>query len=361
MLIINACVDPFYIGSTSVVERLVVDGEITNEPGPYMVRLFYSRTLTELDEAAITYEEGASVWIEDDEGESELLTEVDSLPGRYVTSTDGIRGNVGSRYKIRILTGNGKEYESSPDLLEPAGEISQFYHEFTPNVISPAEGAVYDSYDGFGLFADSKSSPSSGGLLRWRWTGVFTGISNPELHMKYVGRAEIPDPLPCSGYIIGPRGLQQVDECTCCLCWAHEYSRAATVSDNTNVTANVFLGVPIGVIAISKTRFHERYYVELEQMSVSESVYNFWKLTSDQQKATGSLFQPNAVRIRGNITCLTDPEEEVLGVFSVSAITRKSLFIERSDIPYEIGPMEAQAEDCRDALPHAVTTKPDFW
>jgi len=360
MVIINGCVDPFYLPSISVVERFVVDGEITNEPGPYRVRIFYSRPVTEVDESKTRYETNASVWIEANDGESELLSEIDTIPGTYITNANGIQGEVGKSYRIKIITTGGNHYESSWELLEPAGAINDLYFKFTKDLVAPVEGKVYDSYDGFRLYANTNSSTESSGFLRWRWTGVFSGIASPELHTKFVGRAEVPDPLPCSGYIVR-NGLEQVDECTCCLCWAHDYSRDIVVSDNKNVTANTFLNVPIGKVLISKPRFHERYYVELEQLSVSKNLYAFWKLLSDQQKATGSLFQPNSFRIRGNIISTTDPSEEVLGVFSVSAVVKKSLFIEKTDIPYEVGPMDPQNEDCRDSLPNAINTKPDFW
>jgi hypothetical protein len=290
----------------------------------------------------------------------EVLKEAEDEPGTYLT-TGVLQGKVGNGYRIKILTSTGKQYESSMEFMEPAGAINNLYYQFEENLI-PLEGSEkFDSRDGFKLFADAQSSDESNGLLRWRWTGVFSGYSQPEMNTKFVGRAELPDPLPCSGFIVGSRGLTQVAECTCCICWGYEYSRSAKVSDNINVKSNTFIHIPIGQVLITNQRFHERYYVELEQLSVSESLYNFWKLTSDQQNGTGNLFQPNSVRISGNIKSISNPEEEVLGVFSVSAVVKKSFFIERSAIPFEVKPMQPAPSDCRKALPNGSTSKPEFW
>ena len=96
-------------------------------------------------------------------------------------------------------------------------------------------------------------------------------------------------------------------------------------------------------------------------MSVSEEVYEFWKLVEALQRSTGSLFQPNAVTVRGNVFSVDNPEEEVLGVFAVSAVTRKILELSPADVPIEIPPLQILAYDCRHSLINGTTEKPPFW
>lgn len=360
VFVLYACIDPFYLPEISAIERFVVEGELTNETGPHHIRLFYSRSLEKVDKSNVKVESGAIVWIESDSGEKDVLQEDPALPGTYLTH-ESFKGEFGKSYRLQIQTQSQRRYESTWELLQPPGEINDLYYEFAENIRAPEKGKVFDSYDGFHLFANAASSKEANGLLRWRWTGVYKGITNPELNTKFVGRAELPDPLPCSGYVISSTGLEQVAECICCTCWGYEYSRSATVSNNQHIKDNSFGRVHIGTVYISRPRFHERYYVELEQLSVSENSYTFWKLASDQQQGTGSLFQPNSVRIKGNIISLSDPTEEVLGIFSASGIVRKSLFIERSAIPYELAPMEPPPSDCRKTLPNGTNVKPDFW
>jgi hypothetical protein len=356
--VVNGCVEPFNLKSSSYIKRLIVDGEITDQPGPYKVKLSFSKNVLDTEVERIPAV-GASVWIEDNEGVEELLTELNGEQGAYVTKD--IQGMVGKSYRVKIITQSGGKYESTWERIEPAGEIQDFYYEFNKDQITPDAGKKYDYVDGFKFFINASSSSRSNGLLRWRWTGIYKILSAPQNNTKFVGRAELSDPLPCSGYIVGPRGLTQVDECTCCICWGYDYGTAVKVSDNVNVTSNHFKDVLVGQILISRPRFYERYYAEVEQLSVSENVYAFWKLLGDQQKATGSLFQSNSVRIRGNIISTANSEEEVLGVFSASSVVKKSFYIDENTIPYVVAEMDLAPQDCRKSVSNGSTTKPDFW
>ncbi|HEU5292849.1 MAG TPA: DUF4249 family protein, partial [Cyclobacteriaceae bacterium] len=196
-----------------------------------------------------------------------------------------------------------------------------------------------------------------------RWTGVYKAQSFPELYT--VGDGDIfpitPAPWPCSGYIYENETLQKVKDCECCICWSYNYNTNALASDTRFIEGSKFQKVEMGKVGITSMNFYERYHVEVEQLSVSEEVHNFWKLVEAQQKALGSLFQPNAVKVRGNIKCISNPDEEALGIFSVSAISRKSVFIEPKDIPYPMPAIDTSTLDCRIAFKNATTEKPLFW
>jgi hypothetical protein len=92
-------------------------------------------------------------------------------------------------------------------------------------------------------------------------------------------------------------------------------------------------------------------------------VYNFWKLAQAQQRGTNNLFQPNTIKVKGNMICVSDPDKELLGVFSVSAITKKSLFIMKEEVLLPIPPLDTIPYNCIESLQGTGTTtkKPDFW
>jgi hypothetical protein len=56
---------------------------------------------------------------------------------------------------------------------------------------------------------------------------------------------------------------------------------------------------------------------------------------------------------------VNNPKEEVLGFFSVNAITRKSRYIDKSELPFYVSEL-VFANDCR-LIPNSTTQKPDFW
>src|SRR5882762_4417354 len=104
-LVLDACIEPFNVKIPAGQQTMVVDGLITDQPGPYTILLYKVLPL----DKEFHYPEwvgGASISILDDLGASEKLTE--NAPGHYMTST--LQGVVGKSYYIRIVTQDGIIY-----------------------------------------------------------------------------------------------------------------------------------------------------------------------------------------------------------------------------------------------------------
>jgi hypothetical protein len=155
--------------------------------------------------------------------------------------------------------------------------------------------------------------------------------------------------------------ISQVGECSCCICWSTRYSNGANISKSDYVNANEYEKSEIGNVAITSMLFYDRLYIEVEQLSLSEKVYEFWTLVDNQLQAPGNLFQPNAVRVHGNLFSLSNANEEVFGIFSASAIERKSFYVNKSIVPYELPPIDTLTHDCTDSFLNGTTEKPAFW
>jgi hypothetical protein len=212
------------------------------------------------------------------------------------------------------------------------------------------------------FFLYGKTDPlSPGNFARWRSTGMYEIRTYPELRMEAQGDFLVPAPLPCSGFVASETGPTEGPPCTCCECWVSEYSTEAVVSPSLRAHENAFHDVLVFGVPVDSWRFHRKYFFEVEQLSVSENVYEFWKRISIQQKGADNVFQPNAIRVRGNIRCITNPAEEVFGVFSASAIIRKSMFVKRSLIPRLITPPVTVTDDCRFIFQNTVNVRPSFW
>ncbi len=353
--LLDSCIDPLAVKVPVNENTLVVDGLITDQQGPYQVKLFYSSKLDTISIMKPRFETGAQVWVSDDTGFQESLLEV--APGIYQTQT--MQGAVGKSYSLRILTKKNVEYVSDASLLTPAGTIDRIYVEYDPQGIL-LKGTTWS--ESFSVNVDSRAPTEGSNLLRWRWTGTYKSKTFPELRKMYLKNGPVPDPEPCSGYVRNGAGISKVHDCTCCICWATENSAAAHVSDNRFTADRQYPGVVLAKLPITGYRFYEKYYIEVQQLSVSEAEYEFWKLAEAQQRSAGSLFQPNSVRVRGNVKCVSDPTQQVLGVFGVSGVTTQSLFIDRSDVPLPIPPLDTIPSNCMEGLLGGGTViKPDFW
>jgi hypothetical protein len=239
----------------------------------------------------------------------------------------------------------------------PSGAIAKLYGQFHENLINKNDLSL--PQDAIRIYVDATSDGSSN-LFRWRWSGIQQIETLPHLRTRPTpGGGQVPDPFPCSGFVYEDGELYQIEACTCCMCWLEEFGDEAAVSDNQFTNAKIFNKEVIATLPYTATRFMRRYHIKVEQLSLSPEVYDFWRMIEKQQNSASDIFQPNSISIKGNITCVTDPEE-VLGVFAVSAVTEKSFFI-----PFELTrrriALDTIALPCVAAYPGATYVKPPFW
>jgi hypothetical protein len=357
-LFADACIERYDLPELMSEPKLVVNGMITNQPGPYTVELFISSDLnTNLNKP--TAVAGAVIKIVDDEGNWERL--IEKSVGVYQTNPTGMQGREGKKYHIEIAIGE-KQYRSAPQELVAAGEISDVRYEFQLDAINRNEPAK--PQDVLNVYIDSKGVAGETNLFRWRWSSTHEVRTFPELRTREFGRPPvvIPDPLVCSGYVPGPAGtIRKVDICTCCNCWVEEFAQRAMVSNNQAVKADQFNSVQIAKVPVDHWRFSVKYYMKIEQFSLSQEGYNFWKLVQSQQEGEGSLFQPNSVKVKGNVFSTTS-DEEVLGFFGVSGVAEREFFIDRRQVPSKV---EIKADtvkgSCLGQFSGSSNRKPVFW
>jgi len=72
--------------------------------------------------------------------------------------------------------------------------------------------------------------------------------------------------------------------------------------------------------------------IEIQQLSLNKSAYDYFKVINDQVSANGGLNAPPAAPLIGNLFNPDDPTDFILGQFTTAGVSSKSLFIERSTI-----------------------------
>lgn len=101
LFLLTACDDVIELDVHSGKDALVVDGWITNNPGPHYVKLF--KTVRYFDTPDFPAVQNATLTLTDDLGNQEILTEV--TPGKY--EIKNIAGVVGRTYTLDIITTDG--------------------------------------------------------------------------------------------------------------------------------------------------------------------------------------------------------------------------------------------------------------
>lgn len=352
---LDACVEPYDAPVVDVEPRFVVDAQLTDEPGPHEVRLFVTSALDENLELPMLVS-GATVFISDESGGTEWLSEV--TEGVYRTS-ENYAGAVGRRYKLSVNLESGEQLESDFVEMKPAGAINRLYYEYQFNAINPQDPSL--PQNAVNLYLDASGAPGQMSLLRWRWRGTYQVHTRPELRTKRDSSGSVvPDPIPCSGYIVDNRNrLLSIFPCECCDCWPTEYSQHSYVSSSHTVS-NTFNRVYLGQIPVDQWHFFIKYHLQVEQLALTDDTYNFWKLVQAQQQGGTNIFQPNVVNAPGNVRTVSG-ERKTFGIFSVSSVAGATLEIKRAELPVPPFEPDVIIRDCRYYIENSSNIQPPFW
>lgn len=346
LAILLGCVDKVDFSNPTQVLPVVIDGSISDAPGPDTVRIskaypadgeyHYSESV-----------EGAVVQMVSDAGEVDFLTDIGF--GYYITNS--IQGTIGRTYRllVSIPAGSGVyQYESVPQRMLPAGEIDSIYYAY----VSEVNTSTGLEEDGFDVYVNSKVSPSSSRRLRYKFFGTYQIATDASV---------VQFPIPCPLPPCPTRGLPCAEgECSCCTCWATvKESSPIQLTHPEALQGTSFNRVLVQRIPINNYTFNSRYRIEISQMELSEDAFEFFRAIKEQEENSSSLFQPPFSEIKSNIRPVADAPP-VLGVFYAAAVTRKHIYINRSDIPFFIF-SDLIAGDCRAVVPNSSNQKPSYW
>ncbi|MFD2569003.1 DUF4249 domain-containing protein [Spirosoma soli] len=337
-LLVAACVTEYQPDNLSLPPALIVEGQITDQPGPYTVRL--TRTADYSIRSLNLLENGATVTIEDDLGYRETLTEL-TQTGTYITQrSGGIRGVAGRSYKLTIQTQSGRRYESDFEMLQASPPIQKLYSEYRNEPI-PGIGKRKESWD---VYLDTKDPGEQSNYYRWLWTHYeFTFVCQ---------KTELP-----SGTLTGLGCCSECWDITRCY-------NCINVSSDANVN-----GQAISRQYIMEVPYKSRapYYLEVQQQAISKGAYAFWKSVRQLVNNTGGLFDAAPTTIRGNLRCVSDPTASVYGYFGATGISETSIYVDRSagqaipdsDPPVTI-PQPSGCVVCENNL-YRTPVKPRWW
>ena len=342
LITVVSCITPYQPDAVNISPALVVEGQITDQPGPYTVKL--TRTADYTYTSLNHLETGATVTISDNVGNQQTLIE-QAPGGTYQSSTTGMQGVAGRSYKLTIQTKEGKRYVSEQEVLSANVPIQKLYYESN---YTPASGIV-PSKQSWDVYLDTKDPDTLGNYYKWNWTHYeFT-----EVCRKTSVANRVP-PIYTGIY--------------CCSdCW--DITRCYNCI-NLNSDANIN-GKAISRQSITNVPYTSRgrYYLEVEQQSISKGAYQFWKSVQQLTGNTGGLFDAAPATVRGNLHCESDATEQVYGYFGATGLSTVYLNVDRSagegspiidfptEVPYPTNPPCIVCANNQTRTPN----KPRWW
>ncbi|RYF66561.1 MAG: DUF4249 domain-containing protein [Cytophagaceae bacterium] len=321
--VLISCVTPYQPDVKSLSDRaLIVDGFITDQPGPYQVTLTYSADYTT---TALNYfVAGAIVTVSDDQGRQQAFSEIGRGVYRTLTSFQGQQGRT---YKLAVALPDGRRYESKPEKIGPVAAIDRIYEEYTEKPI-PGLPAIDK---GFNVYLDTKDPATTGDYYRWIWTHF--------------------EPLVyCDVRTVTQGGSVFEYGYDCCQdCW--DIIRCTGVNCNNATSDEQINGNSISRQFLLRAPYTSKagYYVEIEQLALSREAYSYYKTIEALTTSNGGIFDVAPTSLKGNITSVTNPAEIVFGYFSASGSQK---------IPHAVDRTKGVGDPNFSTLPPAVPQSP---
>jgi hypothetical protein len=351
-----------------------ITGYISNEPGPYQVRITRSFDVESKDFPRIPVS-AQRVTIFDDAGNNEVLTETNK--GVYQTRPDGIQGKAGRVYVLKVEMTDGRTYESIPDTLLPQGKIERLYHAFSKK-LDLSGNRTY----GFDVTIDGHENSVGSGRYMWNVVNTYKAITYPERAMPNTQQCyRVSDEVwgskcnfvnPCSGVRnisppLRPPVLERVGPCECCTCWYQQFNTAPILRDNGYMTSETYKALPVFRVPVDAWIFMFKTHVAVTQATLTFNTFEYFKRIEQQKNATGSLFQPVSGKIPTGFIQTAGNPTPVNGIFYAAGIDTQSIFISPDDVPNEI-PIPTVSytlgiglQSCLEMFPNATTVRPSFW
>ena len=291
---------------TQKIRLLVVEGFINGGQGPTTILL--SRT-GDLQDQSRRPEYGAQVKVEGDDGSAFLF--VDSLNGKYAYPQLFLNNNV--KYRLHITTSNGKEYAS----------------EYTPvRHTPPIDSITWQMEDnGVRLYANTHDPQNVTKYYQWKYDETW------EIHSAYYSSLKYKRDASnrVTALLWRDTDFHRVDT-TIHKCWNSLSSTSIILGSSEKLSAYLIY-LPVHYIDPNSEKLSVLYSFNLKQYAMSQDAYLFLQKMKKNTEQVGSLFDAQPSQISGNVKCLTDANEQVIGFVEVTEEQTKRIFIYNSQVP----------------------------
>jgi hypothetical protein len=319
---VTSCSKVYDLHINTTQKVLVVDGMVTNKTDAYHVFLTYAVPSNSSKKG--TPVSGANVYVTDNLANSYKFNE--RITGDYVSDSLKFTGQAGHTYQLHIATTDGAEYESDPQKMFPEVRPDNVYAEFdNEEVLSGVTGLKVNTH-GADILIDITNQSDT--FPRFRITSnlvtqyYYYETISIDIHTKYIFEfycwqtinANTNIDMTGGEYFLNSASIKKFPVCFLDdnnNIWAVIYDCKVNMADTT--------GTALAAGYQSYEINHRILY--LNQYTISNDTYLYYKSLNEQMQSEGKLFDPVASQLTGNIKCISDPEKKAIGFFEASAVS----------------------------------------
>ncbi len=311
-LLAAGCVYDFsaYLGPTQ--KRLVVEGELMVGSQSKVILSYVTAT----DSYSESYpEKPATVLLKGEDGSSYEGVPDESSPGNY--ALDLRKASPDTRYRLLVTNGDtGRDYET--DWLEVSKAA----------VIDSLSSMLLNDKVAIGISLHANGEK----YFRWNYEEIYEYTSDYRAYVYYVPVSSL-TPAERAANPFG-KVVPYPDNENNYYCWSGDHSTEILIFNTKEQSDDRFVDLEFRTIARTNIRLSELYYIKVRVATLNEDAYRYWQNIKSNSDYNGSLFSPNPSEMRGNIRCIQDAGESVIGFIYLSQAAEAELYIDNQKTHY---------------------------
>ena len=283
---------------------LVIEAEITNNPGPQYVTVRKASKLQNPDQKFGVL--NCDVKIYDDK--NNVFQGLEFGNGIYVVNIEEEYLHNGTAFRMDIVTQDGQLISSEYDTLRVCPEIDSIYYK-VENFYHVEPG---EAIPGVQFYIDYNGTNSNTHYIKY------------EAEETWKHQASFP-----ITWILDGRGLYRLEppDYSKRNCWIIEKVPEFFVMSTANLTENIYHGYSLHHILNTSLKPIHGYSLNIKQLSISEDAYNYYNQLAKNTNNSGGLYDTQPQLVEGNLHNITNPDQLVLGYFSVVGVNTKRISI----------------------------------
>jgi hypothetical protein len=284
--VFSSCLDEIKLAQPESVERIVVEGGLTDSPLDNFLRL----SLTDGVGAPkrILPTSGVFVEIRSAKGAKYTMRPDPLGTGLFTAENGKLEGKAGEAYALYIKLPDGREYQSTFQTMPAKVPIKELKYT-SQELPSP----------GYAITVDLTDPKETENYYRWVSEGF---------HIRQ-----------STGVKVG------FGENYCCkTCWVKIKDDQINMLSDLNFNGNIIKNRPVFFSPYYTIGMHK---INIKQYNISKTAFQYYSKLRAQIGRSGGIFDPLPATVRGNVINTQDFNDTALGFFEVSSISEKQLDI----------------------------------
>ena len=316
LILLAACVNPYDFTPNGIEKLLVVDGFISNDLGASEIKLSYSNEFK-----AKVFDLVRNANVEVIENSFMIHPFVEKTPGMYVPADTMFKADNQNIYRLHVEIGD-KIYESGDVKIVRAAEIDSVSFKGADKYRA-GDKTKYRALD---IFVTTIDDINASKYYRYSAEETWLVVANESVNKLfnpefiYDNAGEIVDIVWNEESILTHE------------CWASSVTKGIITAATEGLSRNQLVNIPVFAVSLESPKLLYKYSVLIKQHSIPKEAFHFLNLMREFSDKSGSLFDIQPGFVDGNITCLSDENEKVIGIFYATDIEENRIFITYEDL-----------------------------